>query len=505
MARRREYLSFFREGRGRREFAAFDRGWRPSKVLVPVLALAVLGVSVWWYALRDAHDGTAEVVTLEDVNVPAVLFPSQGDGRLADGSEPVLACIETATEWSTFQGTPTRTGCTVAPLISNPRILWEREVGVQGWLNNPIINEGVVYVGSAGVAQNQRDNADGIYAFDLATGELVWRFGAELDVNGVGYADGTVIGTGDEGLVWALAAATGLPIWSDDLESPTFGNPLTVGGMAVIGDNSGTITAFDIRTGNRRWQHQLNGPIRGGASSNGEVIVVNSESREVIAVTLDGTELWRMTVRGNEPESDQSRLWAAPTIVDDLVILGVLRTALYIEPALIALDLATGDVAWEATDSANITTEWTNVRSSPAAVEGLLLYGQTYSSLLVAIDTETGQTAWSAELTTRPGEPGVHCDHHWPSPAIVDGIAIVARQDGGVYAVSLAEQAVVWSFYLGTSEGGGAFPEDFGEGFCIPLPEGHAAIQASPAIAPDGTIVIGTLDGRLIAIGDRDW
>jgi outer membrane protein assembly factor BamB len=507
MARRREFVSFFNDGRGgRREFAAFDRRRRLSKYMLPALALCVLAVSVWWYAIREPRVGVDEVVTLEDVSVPAVLFPNHdGNGGPVDGSDPVFTCISEAPEWATFQATPSRTGCTTAPAISNPRILWEREVGVQGWLNNPVINDGTVYVGSAGSVQNQRDNADAIYAFELATGELKWRFGAELDVNGVAFASGLVIGTGDEGRVWGLAASTGVPIWSDDLESPTFGNPLTVGDIVVIGDNSGRVTAFDIRTGSRRWQHEMAGPIRGGASSDGELIVVNSENREVLAVDLEGTVLWRITVRGSEPRSEESRLWAAPTIVGDLVILGILREAPYIEPALIALELATGAVAWEATDSANITGEWTNVRSSPAAVAGLIVYGQTYSSHLVAVDPERGQTLWSAELTTTPDEPGVHCSQHWPSPAIVGDLVILPRQDGGVYAVSLATQSVVWSIYLGTSVAGGTFPETFGEGFCDPLPEDASAIQASPAIAPDGTIVIGTLDGRLIAIVDRDW
>lgn len=462
-----------------------------------MLVLAVLAVSVWWWVFRDSRADGRDV-TLEDVNVPAVLFPSQDDDSPIGGTDTAFDCIDVAADWPTFQGVASRTGCTVARTITNPRILWERNVGVQGWLNNPIIVDGTIFVGSAGTAQNQRDNADGIYAYDLATGERLWFFGAELDVNGVGFADGTVIGTGDEGRVWGLAASTGLPIWTEDLERPTFGNPLTVGGIVVIGDHGGVVTAYDVRTGAHRWEHRLNGPIRGGASSDGEIIVVNSESREVIAVTLDGTLLWRVTVRGSEPRSDQSRLWAAPTIVGDLVVMGLLRDAEFVEPALIALDKATGAVAWEATDAAGISSEWTNIRGSPAAIEGLLVYGQTFSNLLVAVDIESGQTLWAVEV-------GARCANHWPSPAIVGDLAIIPRQDGGLYAVSLTERQLAWRIYLGRSDAGGMFPDDFGPESCDPLPEGVSAIQASPAIAPDGTIVIGTLDGRLIAIGDRDW
>ncbi|HUG74091.1 MAG TPA: PQQ-binding-like beta-propeller repeat protein, partial [Acidimicrobiia bacterium] len=78
-------------------------------------------------------------------------------------------------------------------------------------------------------------------------------------------------------------------------------------------------------------------------------------------------------------------------------------------------------------------------------------------------------------------------------------------QDGGLYAISIANQVVQWEIYLGNSNAGGRFPEEFLGDYCNSLPEGASAIQASPAVAPNGTIVVGTLDGRLIAIADRDW
>jgi outer membrane protein assembly factor BamB len=502
MARRRDYVSFFSDGRGRsREFAAFGRRHSAMRLLLPALTMAVLAVAVWWYVVRD--DPAAEI-TLEDIEVPAVLFPADDDGSVG-GDEPAVRCVDEADEWSTFQGTATRTGCTSARTISTPRIVWQVDVGVQGWLNNPLVVGDLVFVGSAGHAQNQRDNADGVYAFRLATGERAWFFGAELDVNGVGFSQNAVIATGDEGKVWALAASNGTLIWSHDLEVATFGNPLTVGDIVVVGDDAGRVTAFNVRTGEVVWQHRLSGPIRGGAASDGRIIVVNSETREVLAVTPQGAELWRVTVRASDPQSDQGRLWAAPTIVGDRVILGLLRTSTFVEPALLALDAEDGSIAWEARDAAGISAEWANVRSSPAAVDGMLLYGQPYSRHLVAVDTQLGETLWAAELAAPGREDGLYCFQHWPSPAIVGDQVVVPRQDGGLYAVSLTTHRVVWSIYLGTAESGGQFPEEFGDGFCDPLPEGHGAIQASPAVAPDGTVVIGTLDGRLVAVGDRDW
>lgn len=507
MPRRREYVSFFRDVRGgwRREFSAFE-GRRSMVVFaIPLLVIAVLGVSLWWYAIRDDRGGASDDITLEDINVPNVLFPLE-DAELPVTAGGEVRCTVETTGWSTFQGSLQRTGCTTVRAIDDPIILWEEEVGVQGWLNNPIIVEATeqnqpvlrVVVGSAGTGQGSRDNSDGVYALDLATGQRKWFFGAELDVNGVGYADGTVVATGDEGRVWGLSANDGRVVWSADLEAATFGNPLTIGGMVVVGDADGRVTAFDIRTGAQRWQRQLEGPVRAGPSSNGEVILVHSELREVMALSLEGSELWRTRIRGSEPRAEDTRLWAAPTIVGNLAVFGTLRDDVYVEPAIIAIDLTDGSVAWEASDAAGLAPEWGNIRASIAAVEGLLLVAPAYSDQLFAIDATNGETLWSVPV-------GLYCFNHWSSPAVVGDLVLVPRWDGAVYAVSIVNQTVHWEIYLGNSEAGGRFPEDYEGDFCNSLPEGASSIQASPAVGPNGTVIIGTLDGRLIAITDREW
>lgn len=508
MPRRREYVSFFRDVRGgrRREFSAFEGRRGIAVFLLPLLVLAVLAVSIWWYAIRDDGGGARDDITLEDINVPNVLFPLE-DAELPITAGGEVRCTVEGTEWSTFQGNLQRTGCTTAPAIANhPIILWTERVGVQGWLNNPIIVEATeqnqtvlrVVVGSAGTGQGSRDNSDGVYALDLATGQRAWFFGAELDVNGVGYGEGTVIATGDEGRVWALAPGDGRVVWSADLEAATFGNPLTIGGMVVVGDASGRVTAFDIRSGTERWHVTLDGPVRAGPTSNGEVILVHSELRDVVALSLGGAELWRTRIRGSEPRAENSRLWAAPTIVGNLAVFGLLRDDVFVEPALIAIDMADGTIAWEASDGAGLSPQWGNMRASITAVEGLLLLAPTYSDQLVAVDAATGETLWSVTA-------GLYCFHHWPSPAVVGDLAIVPRQDGGLYAISIVNQVVQWDIYLGDENAGGLFPEDFTGDYCNSLPDGASAIQASPTVAPNGTIIVGTLDGRLIAITDRDW
>jgi hypothetical protein len=89
---------------------------------------------------------------------------------------------------------------------------------------------------------------------------------------------------------------------------------------------------------------------------------------------------------------------------------------------------------------------------------------------------------------------------------ITGGQVVLAREDGGLYAISLADKSVLWEIYLGNfrAQPQGNFPPGFGEEFCEQSESGFA-ILSSPAITPEGVIIVGTLEGFIYAIGDRSW
>ncbi len=493
---RREYVSFLRE---RRQDIGFgDRGPDPSRWLWLVLAVGFVAISVWWFGFRDADDIASERI-LDDTTIPTLLLPSAIDEQGGAVLTASLECSTLVEEWTTFQGGVERTGCLTTRTITSPEIMWHVETGIQGWRNNPVIEDGAVFVGSAGVAQFSRDRRDGIYSFDLASGVRRWIYTTELDVNGVAVSDGVVVATGDEGRIWALSARDGSLLWTDDLGVGVFGDPLILGDMVVIGDGAGQVRAYNLETGgDPLWTATVNGPVRGGASSDGERIYVAGEGREVLALAMNGEELWRVEVTARGPQGDRARIFAAPTVTETMLLISLLREDVYAEPALMALDKETGEVIWRARDAAGIKTQWANVRSSPAVVGDFVVYGEGYSEQLVVLDLATGETAWSLPV-------GEFCYPHWPSPAVNNGIAYLARHDGALYAVNLKTQEIEWSIYLGDAEGTGAFPADYGIGFCDWGPESGHSILASPAVSPEGVIVVGSLEGRLMAIGDSEW
>ncbi len=415
------------------------------------------------------------------------------DEELEAAASPLVSCVEGS--WPTFQGTSERTGCSSATGVVEPHIVWGTYVGIQGWLNNPVIAGEMVYTGSAGTLRGQPDPSDGVYALRLDDGSVAWTHPAGNDVNGVAVVDDLVIATADEGVVWALDAVDGSVTWvfpsGDEPVGPVYTNPLIVDDLVVVGSAAGVLYALDLATGEARWTAQLDASIRGGAASDGEAIYVVGEAGDARAFSLDGVEFWRrhLSFESVTGETLTARVFAAPTVVGDLVVVPYIRDTTYQEPALVALDRYIGSVRWEASDPDSLLDVWGNLRSSPAVVGSDLVFADPAFAGAVAVDTTDGTASWALG-------GGTLCLAHWPSPARSETIVFVPRHDGGLYAFDLVAGQLAWSLYLGATAVDGAFPPDF---FAQPCAT-ETPILASPAIAHDGTLVVGTAEGYLVRI-----
>jgi len=499
---RREYVSFL--GERRRDVTFTNRGRDPGGWVLLLVAIVAIAISVWWFGFREVDGVVATERVLNDTTIPTLLTPSALEG----GSEVIdvpLDCPNLVEEWTMFQGGTERTGCLSTLPIVNAEILWSTPIGISGWRNNPVVDGGAVYVGSAGVVQFTGDRRDGIYSLDLRTGEQRWRYNTELDVNSVAVSGGVVIGVGDEGRIWALSARDGALLWSDDLEVGVFGDPLIIGDMVIIGDGKGVVTAYGLEDGEQLWLNRepsVEGAIRGGASADAEHIYVATDLGEVASINMAGQQAWKVTLVPRD--GGTASVSAAPTVTDTMLIISVVRDGQSAEPGFRALDKETGEELWASQDKAGIKNQgWANVRSSPAIAGDYIIFGEGYSNQLVVIDLFTGDTLWAANT-------GEQCFPHWPSPVVNNSdstvLAYLARHDGGLYAVDLQTRTVAWKIYLGDAEGTGAFPQDFEEaGFCGWGPVTGHSILSSPAVASNGVIVVGTLEGFIIAIGDADW
>jgi outer membrane protein assembly factor BamB len=388
-----------------------------------------------------------------------------------------------------------------APAIKQPRIAWKSKVGIQSWLNSPIaLGKSAVIVPSCGTAHNKPDPGDGVMALDFATGKRVWFSHFAQDANGAAANDTHVFATSDDEHLYALRIKDGKVAWKTKGQGKMYSHPLVLGDLVVVGDAGGYVRGIGAKDGRERWNVQLTGSIRGGASSDGKHVYVASEGGDVAALTPAGKTVWKEAITrppfgGNGPPVPLS-IYSPPVVAKDLLIVPFARDTYYDDPALYAVEAKSGKVKWRAKGS----DEWGNIRSTPVLSGGMLVYAEPYSADIVGISAATGTMKFREQV-------GPCYFPQWSSPAGAGDRVYVPRFDGSVYAVAPHNGKVYWSIYLGDSKSAGKAgntPQPGGPktGACSWDVASGSATYSPAAVAEDGTLLVGSAEGYLYAIRD---
>jgi outer membrane protein assembly factor BamB len=161
------------------------------------------------------------------------------------------------------------------------------------------VSYGVDATGEPLVLFGTADPDSAIYAVDAVTGKLVWRYstviiqgdydvgaGVTISAPGVnGFADGVAYGISKLGYVFAIDLTTGALIWKYDFGSPSLSTPALSGTNLVFGDGGGAI-CLNAVTGAVNWQTSVGSSVH----ADGSVAVVGPVGNQIVAYgDLDGT------------------------------------------------------------------------------------------------------------------------------------------------------------------------------------------------------------------------
>lgn len=418
------------------------------------------------------------------------------------GTEPVQTAVSvevgSATGWTQFHGGPARTGASAAPAIARPKILWSHQVGIQGWLNGPLALGGdLVIVSSSGKLHNKPDAEDGVVALELRTGKRAWHARFPQDANGVAANQTHVFATCDDGHLYALDIRKGGVAWKHAGEGKMYSHPLLVADKVIVGDAAGNVYALAQSDGKLAWKLTLSGAIRGGASADGSHVYVASQGGEVAKLGFDGKTAWKHAVKRppwdgrGQPEAIE--VYSPPIVDQDVIIVPFARDTYYEDvPGFLALDKKTGRDRWRAKGPG----QWGNVRSTAALVAGTLVYAEPYSGDIVGLASSTGRMLYRHTV-------GPCLFPSWASPAAAGDVVYVPRFDGTVHAVRASSGKELWKIYLGDKRHAGSTPPaapasrhgcdwEVGVG---------SSIYSPAAVSETGTLLVGTAEGWLYAIG----
>jgi len=274
------------------------------------------------------------------------------------------------------------------------------------FLSSPVIGGDAVYFGSG----------DGfVYALDVASGDLKWKFRTGDVVHASpAYADGVVFVGSWDSYFYALDARTGAEKWRfHGGEDPDIHNqvgfqssPAVVDGVVYTGCRDSNVYALDAATGREIWRFNNGGSwvISSPAVVQGKVIFGTSDSS--LYHVLDAA-----TGKSLIERKTKAFMFSSPAVAGNIVYIGVLNGTLE------ARDLISGALVWEfQTETSRRNKGW--VLTGERRFNTALLYASNWrEGPIVAADRQFAIGAF------------------FSSPLVVDGVVFVGATDGTLYAL----------------------------------------------------------------------
>ncbi len=243
-----------------------------------------------------------------------------------------------------------------------------------------------------------------------------------------------------KGVVSAFDVETGKREWQRNLQikkEKGFGGGLALSGQKlIVTTGSGNIFALSSDDGEILWNHNFPFPLRSAPTVSEKHILAITPNHRVLALSLDGEALWQH----QSPNQTATQLTLAPSaaIVGRYAIVG------YGDGSLFALDLANGQALWKV----NITTRRNDSLSdlldisAPPVVSGGVVYASSYSGKTAALDLASGSILWRISLATTS----------WLT--LSDNYLFVVDNNSIVSALDIRDGRVIWERQLITTSKG---------------------------------------------------
>ncbi len=405
--------------------------------------------------------------------LPGKRYPvlSAGGGLVADEQAPVvLPAAVRNPSWTQPGGNAAHVMGHLAASPA-PRLAWRASIGAGGGYRRQITAQPVV----AGGHVFTMDSGGRVAAFDLASGDVLWRFNSRprhdrsFNIGGGVAIDGaTLYAATGYGEILALAAATGKPLWRHPLPAPARGAPAFAGGRLYVATLDGRLVAVAAKDGTLAWDYRAESSPIGLIGSvapaiAGGLVVAGFASGAVDALHEgSGDAAWTASLaRGSVRKNltDVASIVALPVIAGERVF------AISAGGGMVSLDLPSGRRLWSRQVSGQ-QTPW---------LAGEWLFLVSDQQRLAALSRTTGQVRWVTQLPRFRNEKQGIGPLVWMGPVLAGGRLLLAGTNREWVSVDPLSGAIV----------------------------GRERLPAPAAVAPvvaAGTVLMVADDGALLAL-----
>jgi outer membrane protein assembly factor BamB len=309
-------------------------------------------------------------------------------------------------------------GSTIEPPASLQRIevkarlerLWDASLAGE--------DEDGLLLGLAPATDGRRIYAAGrdgmVSAFDLATGDRVWR----TEVPRL-----TIGSTAHLGL-WNKLVTTATTISRQRLAA----GPSLGGGLLVVGSSDGEVAGLDAEDGKLLWNVTVGGEVNSAPATDGRHVVVRLANGQLIA--LDGKTGEQKWFADQPAPSLSLRGSSRPLIGDGRVYAG------FDNGKVAAYEIERGQLVWEsplAAPSGRSEIERLVDIDGPMRLSAGELFAVAYHGRAASLDPDTGRPLWQRDLSSSAG-------------LTADGVAVyVTDADSQVWALDRVNGGPLWT------------------------------------------------------------
>lgn len=284
----------------------------------------------------------------------------------------------------------------------------------------PVIESGVIYIGSAGGK---------VYAFSEAKGKRLWATKVEGGVFAEAVTDGDLLYVADiKGNVYSISKADGKIKWKIELGAEISARPLVVEDTVYVATTQRQLMALDKESGGRKWYTLKEGllpnmTIKGSSNPvfyEGKIFLGFADGIFAAYNPLNGDVLWKAQV-ADHAERFQD-IDSTPLIINGVIYISTSAGETF------AVNAKDGAVIWRISKG--------SVNDPITDGEKIYIAG---SGVLSAVSKENGQILWEQDFE----EPEIS------TPAIKDNVIVTASTKDKLYAVSAVTGELKYKRYLG--------------------------------------------------------